>query len=365
MRSRVQYSTTTFSHYTRWSVSLEIAAIAFRNRIQETETLSDSRLLHNSVVLIDRQHQQQQQLAISKGLNRGAPLLAAGRSVFADSAFAPASWASVRPARALIQRTRCFLARASGERPPLKIDQHAMGLEHKSLSSWALDANARASSNETTTSTSTSTSTSSSSQSSEGCPSESCARLLFLPEAWNASAEAPFLAHAWRAALSIAALLYVFLGVSLISDHLLSAIEVIASMERQVPVRLPTGRIVSISIPVWNQTVAHLTLISWPPPRPKSWYCTCITHATHDAGFGDARALDRRASSSSNCEFLLSINGAQITLLEVTTKQMVVGELGPYTTIGSGTYSLFITIALYVITVGAPSTFLLNACLYE
>ena len=121
----------------------------------------------------------------------------------------------------------------------------------------AQDVNASAS-NETTSGTEQSS-----------CPSESCASLLFLPQAWGAQTSAPFLEHVWKAALQIAALLYVFLGVSLIADRLLSAIEVIASMERQVPVRLPSGRIVSISIPVWNQTVAHLTLISIATSAPE------------------------------------------------------------------------------------------------
>lgn len=103
-------------------------------------------------------------------------------------------------------------------------------------------------------------------------------------------------------------LLYLFLGVSIISDRFMSAIEVITSQEREVTVVKKGGVEQQIVVRVWNETVANLTLM---------------------------------ALGSSAPEILLSI-------IEIYAKNFQAGDLGPGTIVGSAAYNLFVIIALCV-----------------
>ncbi|CAH0391201.1 unnamed protein product [Bemisia tabaci] len=103
-------------------------------------------------------------------------------------------------------------------------------------------------------------------------------------------------------------LIFMFLGVSIISDRFMSAIEVITSSERKIKVKKKDGTEQTVTVRVWNETVANLTLM---------------------------------ALGSSAPEILLSI-------IEIYAKNFTAGDLGPGTIVGSAAYNLFVIISLCV-----------------
>lgn len=111
-----------------------------------------------------------------------------------------------------------------------------------------------------------------------------------------------------RGSVYFIVLSYLFIGVSIVSDRFMAAIEVITSKEKEVKVRKPNGEVQIVVVRVWNETVANLTLM---------------------------------ALGSSAPEILLSI-------IEIVAKNFKAGELGPGTIVGSAAYNLFIIIAICV-----------------
>lgn len=106
-------------------------------------------------------------------------------------------------------------------------------------------------------------------------------------------------------------LAYLFIGVSIVSDRFMAAIEVITSKEKEVKVRKKNGETQIVVVRVWNETVANLTLM---------------------------------ALGSSAPEILLSI-------IEIMGKKFQAGDLGPGTIVGSAAYNLFVIIALCVLVI--------------
>ncbi|XP_055851753.1 sodium/calcium exchanger 3 isoform X2 [Episyrphus balteatus] len=104
------------------------------------------------------------------------------------------------------------------------------------------------------------------------------------------------------------AMIYLFIGVSIVSDRFMAAIEVITSKEKEVIIKKPSGETQVIVVRVWNETVANLTLM---------------------------------ALGSSAPEILLSV-------IEMFAKNFEAGDLGPGTIVGSAAYNLFVIIALCV-----------------
>lgn len=104
------------------------------------------------------------------------------------------------------------------------------------------------------------------------------------------------------------AMLYLFIGVSIVSDRFMAAIEVITSQEKEITVRKKNGETQILVVRVWNETVANLTLM---------------------------------ALGSSAPEILLSI-------IEIYAKNFEAGDLGPGTIVGSAAYNLFVIIAICV-----------------
>ncbi|XP_057339087.1 sodium/calcium exchanger 3 [Microplitis mediator] len=103
-------------------------------------------------------------------------------------------------------------------------------------------------------------------------------------------------------------LMYLFIGVSIISDRFMAAIEVITSQEKELVVKRQDQEPQIVVVRVWNETVANLTLM---------------------------------ALGSSAPEILLSV-------IEIWAKDFQAGELGPGTIVGSAAYNLFVIIALCV-----------------
>lgn len=106
-------------------------------------------------------------------------------------------------------------------------------------------------------------------------------------------------------------MIYLFIGVSIVSDRFMAGIEVITSKEKEVKVRKPNGETQIVVVRVWNETVANLTLM---------------------------------ALGSSAPEILLSI-------IEIIAKDFNAGELGPGTIVGSAAYNLFVIIAICVLVI--------------
>ncbi|XP_075243077.1 sodium/calcium exchanger 1-like isoform X2 [Convolutriloba macropyga] len=101
---------------------------------------------------------------------------------------------------------------------------------------------------------------------------------------------------------------YLFLGVSIVADRFMSAIEMITSQEREVVVKRPNGEETVVTVRIWNETVSNLTLM---------------------------------ALGSSAPEILLSI-------IEIIAKDFKAGDLGPGTIVGSAAFNLFCIIAICV-----------------
>ena len=114
-----------------------------------------------------------------------------------------------------------------------------------------------------------------------------------------------------RGLVYFSAMIYLFIGVSIISDRFMAAIEVITSQEKEITVRKKNGETQILVVRVWNETVANLTLM---------------------------------ALGSSAPEILLSI-------IEIYAKNFEAGDLGPGTIVGSAAYNLFIIIALCVVVI--------------
>lgn len=116
---------------------------------------------------------------------------------------------------------------------------------------------------------------------------------------------------AGRAIVYLIALIYLFLGVSIIADRFMAAIEVITSKEKTVVYTRSDGERVETTVRIWNETISNLTLM---------------------------------ALGSSAPEIMLSV-------IEVIGKGFEAGDLGPSTIVGSASFNLFIIIAIcmYVI----------------
>eukprot|EP00092_Neocalanus_flemingeri_P019103 GFUD01020693.1.p1 GENE.GFUD01020693.1~~GFUD01020693.1.p1 ORF type:complete len:936 (-),score=229.41 GFUD01020693.1:436-3243(-) len=107
-------------------------------------------------------------------------------------------------------------------------------------------------------------------------------------------------------------MLYLFIGVAIVSDKFMESIETITAQEKEVEVKDPrTGKTQVIIVKVWNETVANLTLM---------------------------------ALGSSAPEIMLSV-------IEIWAKGFHAGDLGPGTIVGSAAFNLFMIIGLcmYVI----------------
>ncbi|XP_073528639.1 sodium/calcium exchanger 1 isoform X1 [Phyllobates terribilis] len=111
-----------------------------------------------------------------------------------------------------------------------------------------------------------------------------------------------------RATVYFVAMVYMFLGVSIIADRFMSSIEVITSQEKEITIKKPNGETTKTTVRIWNETVSNLTLM---------------------------------ALGSSAPEILLSV-------IEVCGHNFQAGDLGPSTIVGSAAFNMFIIIALCV-----------------
>ena len=145
------------------------------------------------------------------------------------------------------------------------------------------------------------------------CPSTaniSCKDGLLLP-VWKPKSNISVAQTAGRAIVYFLSLMYCFLGVSIIADRFMAAIEVITSQEKEVRIKTKTGEVQVISVRIWNETVSNLTLM---------------------------------ALGSSAPEILLSI-------IEICGMDFEAGELGPGTIVGSAAFNLFVIIGICIVVI--------------
>uniref|UniRef100_A0A6Q2ZB67 Calx-beta domain-containing protein n=1 Tax=Esox lucius TaxID=8010 RepID=A0A6Q2ZB67_ESOLU len=119
-----------------------------------------------------------------------------------------------------------------------------------------------------------------------------------------------------RAIVYFVALIYMFLGMSIIADRFMSSIEVITSQEKEITIKKPNGETSTTTVRIWNETVSNLTLM---------------------------------ALGSSAPEILLSV-------IEVCGHSFEAGSLGPSTIVGSAAFNMFVIIALCVYVVPENET---------
>uniref|UniRef100_A0AAQ5X0T2 Calx-beta domain-containing protein n=1 Tax=Amphiprion ocellaris TaxID=80972 RepID=A0AAQ5X0T2_AMPOC len=119
-----------------------------------------------------------------------------------------------------------------------------------------------------------------------------------------------------RAIVYFVALIYMFLGMSIIADRFMSSIEVITSQEKEITIKKPNGETTTATVRIWNETVSNLTLM---------------------------------ALGSSAPEILLSV-------IEVCGHGFEAGSLGPSTIVGSAAFNMFVIIALCVYVVPEGET---------
>ena len=137
-------------------------------------------------------------------------------------------------------------------------------------------------------------------------PESRCKRGIVLP-VWEGNSSAG--ARVGRAFVYLLALLFFFLGVSIISDRFMSAIEIITSKEKEIRITdKQTGKQRVVTVKIWNETVSNLTLM---------------------------------ALGSSAPEIMLSA-------IEIVGNNFDAGELGPSTIVGSAAFNLFVIIAVCV-----------------
>ncbi|KAH7716619.1 Protein NCX-1 b [Aphelenchoides avenae] len=115
----------------------------------------------------------------------------------------------------------------------------------------------------------------------------------------------------FRAVVYLAAMLYLFYGVSIVADRFMAAIEVITSQEREVVVKRPSGETTIVLVRIWNETVSNLTLM---------------------------------ALGSSAPEILLSV-------IEICGNNFEAGDLGPGTIVGSAAFNLFCIVAICIVVI--------------
>uniref|UniRef100_H9GQV3 Calx-beta domain-containing protein n=1 Tax=Anolis carolinensis TaxID=28377 RepID=H9GQV3_ANOCA len=111
-----------------------------------------------------------------------------------------------------------------------------------------------------------------------------------------------------RAIVYFVAMMYMFLGVSIIADRFMASIEVITSKEKEITITKSNGETSIGTVRIWNETVSNLTLM---------------------------------ALGSSAPEILLSV-------IEVCGHNFQAGELGPGTIVGSAAFNMFVVIAVCV-----------------
>jgi solute carrier family 8 (sodium/calcium exchanger) len=138
-------------------------------------------------------------------------------------------------------------------------------------------------------------------------------------------------------------LLYLFLGISIIADIFMEAIEVICSKTRSVEVSDKEGKRYSYDVPVWNATIANLTLMALGSSAPEIMLSVIDTLNTLGETPGELGVFSIVGSAAFN---LLFISGVCILCVE-GDKPKQIFDLGVFAV--TSLFSLFAYVWMYVV----------------
>jgi len=104
-------------------------------------------------------------------------------------------------------------------------------------------------------------------------------------------------------------LMYVFLGIAVITDVLMEAITSITSKTETVRVKDLQGKTMDISVPIWNPRIANVTLLALGAAAPEIFLCFFSTFADIESAPKDIGPMALIGSASFN---LLVVTGTSI-----------------------------------------------------
>jgi Ca2+/Na+ antiporter len=104
-------------------------------------------------------------------------------------------------------------------------------------------------------------------------------------------------------------LLYVFLGIAVITDIFMEAITKITSRTETVQVKDLRGKTMELSVPIWNPRVANVTLLALGAAAPEIFLCFFSTFADIESAPKDIGPMALIGSASFN---MLVVTGASI-----------------------------------------------------
>jgi len=129
---------------------------------------------------------------------------------------------------------------------------------------------------------------------------------------------------AWLGFLYFIALVYIFVGVSIISDIFMDSITVITSAKRVVQVRDENANIIKKEVIVWNSTVANLTLMALGSSAPEIMLNVIETVMNLGSRPGELGASTIVGSAAFN---LLVISGVSIMAVTEETDERTDEEI--------------------------------------
>lgn len=86
---------------------------------------------------------------------------------------------------------------------------------------------------------------------------------------WQPLVDVPLADRVGRGLVYFLVLAYLFIGVSIISDRFMAAIEVITSQEHELLIKKKNREAHIVVVRVWNETVANLTLMALGSSAPE------------------------------------------------------------------------------------------------
>jgi len=128
----------------------------------------------------------------------------------------------------------------------------------------------------------------------------------------------------WLGALYFVALVYIFVGVSIISDIFMDSITVITSAKRTIQVRDENANTINKEVIVWNATVANLTLMALGSSAPEIMLNVVETLMNLGAKPGELGASTIVGSAAFN---LLVISGVSIMAVTEDTDERTKEEI--------------------------------------
>jgi solute carrier family 8 (sodium/calcium exchanger) len=144
-------------------------------------------------------------------------------------------------------------------------------------------------------------------------------------------------------AIYLITLFYLFLGISIIADVFMEAIEVICSKTKSVEVSDKDGKRYTYDVPIWNGTIANLTLMALGSSAPEILLSVIETLNTLGSLPGELGIFSIVGSAAFN---LLAISAVCIICVEGDEPKKIY-DLGVFAVTAS--FSMFAYIWMYIV----------------